>query len=69
MAMALRRHLKSSPLLPSVEHMSGMYTALPSNSHPLFSVVEFAMAVSFTHTYFCSNFLCFFQVHCGVNCR
>lgn len=52
----------------SVEHMSGMYTALPSNSHPLFPVVEFAMAVSFTHTYFCSDFLWFFQVHCGVNC-
>lgn len=61
MAMALRRHLKSSPLLPSVEHVSGMYTAVPSKSHPLFSVLEFATAACFPHIYFCSNFLCFFK--------
>lgn len=61
MAMALRRHLKSSPLFPSVEHISGTYMAIPSNSQPLFSVLEFAMVVSFPHTFFYSNFFCFFK--------
>lgn len=66
MARALRRHFKSSPLLLSVEPVSGTYTAIPSNSHPLFSVLEFAMAVSFPHTLFCSNFLWFFSSSTAV---
>lgn len=61
MAMALRKHLKSSPLLPSVHHISGTYVAFPTNSYPLFSVLEFAMAVSFPHTFSCYNFPCFFK--------
>lgn len=69
MAMALRMHLKSSPLLPSMEHVSIMYRAILSNSHPLFSVLEFAMAVSFPHTFFVVVLPLFFQVCCDHNCR